>query len=165
MAAPTYERSQEITDIIILLLQERDDIFGDLKEHVWHEMIACTLRTDKMAPRSQRTALKIEGIRGAKTVLNPDIKFLIHGYKSKWDELNKEKKIAYVANMLIRIDFPSKDEVNELAEKGEDFEFGKLRKPDIQDFRSFLTAPGLGVDWADEHTDIVNLVDAKEVLV
>ena len=165
MAAPMYEKSEEIKEIITLLLEEREDIFGDLKENVWPEMIICALRTDKIAPKRQRVVLKIEGIRGAKTVLNQDIKYLIHGYKSKWDEINREKKIAHVANMLVRIDFPTKDEKNKLAEKGEDYEFGKLRKPDIQDFRSFLMAPGLGVDWADEHTDIENLVDNKEVLI
>jgi len=165
MGAPMYVKSEEIKEIVTLLLEKRDDIFHDLKVHFWPEMALYTLRTDKIAPKSQKVVLKIEGIRGAKTVLNEDVKFIIHGYKSKWDALSKEKKIAYVANMLVRIDFPTQDEQNALAEKGEDYEFGKLRKPDILDFRSFLAAPGLGIDWADEHTDIINLAEDKEVLV
>jgi hypothetical protein len=165
MGAPIYEKSDEIKEIVTLLLEKRDDIFKHLKVHFWPEMAAYTLRTDKVAPKSQKTVLKIEGVRGAKTVLNENIKFIIHGYKSKWDALSREKKIAYVANMLVRIDFPTQDEQNALAEKGEDFEFGKLRKPDIQDFRSFLAAPGLGIDWADEHTDITNLAEDTEVVV
>jgi len=165
MGAPIYEKSAEITGIIKKLFAERDDLFGDLKKMVWEEMIVCTLRTDKVAPKSQKTILKIEGIRGAKTSINPDVHFVIHGYKSKWDEQVEEKKIAHVANMLVRIDYPSEEEKRDLEEKGEDFELGKLRKPDIQEFRSFIVAPGLGVDWADEHTDIVNIMDDKEVIV
>lgn len=166
MGAPIYDYNKEIMEIAKTLLEERKDIFGDLSQsqNFWIEMITCALRSDKPAPKKQKWTLKIEGVRGAKTVLNNDVKYLIHGYQSMWDSLPEEKKIAHVANMLIRIDFPTEDELQRLAKKGDDFEWGKLRKPDIQDFKSFLTAPGLGIDWAEEETKVTNIIEDKTVL-
>jgi hypothetical protein len=161
MGAPIYESNNEIMKIAKTLLEKRDDIFCDLKKNFWPEMLACGLRVDKPAPKKQKSVLKIEGIRGSKTLLNKDVKYLIHGYASMWDSLSEEKKIAYVANMLIRIEFPTEDELQKLSKKGQDYEWGKLRKPDIQDFRSFLASPGLGIDWAEEETKVSNLIEDK----
>jgi len=116
MACPVYVRSDEILEIILILLEERADLFGDLQKHFWKEMVVCGLRVDKEAPKKQRWTLKIEGIRGSKTLLNEDVKYLIHGYKSMWDGCSSEKKIAHVANMLKRIEYPSPDELQSLAE-------------------------------------------------
>jgi len=163
MGCPLYDPNQEIKDIIQKLLDEREDLFGDLKKYFWVEMVVCGLRVDKVAPKKQKWTLKIEGVRGSKTLLNPDVKYLIHGYKTMWDACNPEKKTAYVANMMKRIKYPTVDELNKLAEKGEDYEMGKLRKPDIQDFRSFLVAPGFGVDWAEEGKIVPDLLEDKTI--
>jgi hypothetical protein len=165
MGCPMFSKCDEIKEIIKMLLKEREDLFGDLKQFFWPEMAVYGLRTDKNAPKSQKWTLKIEGVRGPKTLLNLDSKYIIWGYKNSWDSCSEDKKIAHVANMLKRIDFPSADELQKLSDKGEDYEMGKLRKPDIQDFRSFLIAPGFGVDWADEGSIIPSLIKDKSVQV
>jgi len=160
MGAPLYEPCEEMLEIIKNLMTEREDLFGDMSKFIWYEMFECGLRTDKMAPEKQSWTIKIEGIRGAKTLLT-DKKFLIHGYKDRWDACSPEKKIALIANMLKRVAYPTLEEVNELAEKGQDFEYGKTIKPDIQDFSSFLSA--LGIGWDAEGHDVPNLTQDKTV--
>jgi len=165
MSCPMFDHSQEIKDIIQELLDKREDIFGELKKHFWIEMVKCGLRVDKSAPGKQKWTLKIKGVRGPDTLLNQDIKYIIHGYKSTWDSCSPERKIAHVANMLIRIEYPTEDELQDLAEKGEDYEMGKLRKPDIEDFRSFLIAPGFGLDWASEGKILPDLLVDKTITI
>ena len=111
MGCPMFEHSQEIKDIVQNLLDKREDLFGDLKKYFWPEMLACGLRVDKTAPGKQRWTLKIKGVRGPDVLLNGDVKYRIHGYKSMWDACVPEKKIAHVANMLKRIEFPTPDHV------------------------------------------------------
>lgn len=145
--APMFEVSDEIIDMIKVLFAEREDLFADMKEFVFPEMFAAGLRTDKQAPAKQKSTLKVEGIKGSKTILT-DKKWLISGFKDKWDSCSKEKKFAIVANMLRRVAYPTKDEINKLAEKGQDYEYGKLVKPDIEDFSMFLKT--FGVNWNDQ---------------
>ena len=165
MGCPIFESSKEITEIIEILLEERADMFGDLKKYFWAGMAACGLREDKDAPKTQKWTLKIEGVTGSKVLLHPDAKYIIWGYKSMWDRCSMEKKIAHVANMLIRIEYPTPDLLQKLADKGDDYEWGKTRKPDVQEFRSFITAPGFGVDWADEATMVPSLIADKTIIV
>lgn len=162
MSAPIYEKSPEITEIIKQLSEKRADLFGELFKTVFPEMIACGLRVDKECPAKQKWILKIEGIKGSKTLLT-DKKYLIHGYLDKWDSCSATKKIAIVANMLRRIDYPTQEEVSELAQKGKDFEYGKLIKPEIQDFAVFLKA--LGVEWTDEDKDVPDITTDKSIKV
>jgi len=163
MGLPEYVKSDEIKEIIQILLEEREDLFGDLKKFFWPEMVVCGLRIDKDAPKKQKWTLKLEGVRGQKTLLNQDAKYLIHGYKTMWNNCSSEQKIAHVANMMKRIDFPSADELQKLADKGEEYEMGKLRQPDVTDFRSFIK--GFGVDWAEEGSQIPSLIDNKSIEV
>jgi len=162
MTAPIYDACDEMHEIIKKLMDEREDLFGEMKSTVWPEMFACGLREDKGAPENQTWTIKIEGIRGAKTLLT-DKKYIIHGYKDRWDACSPEKKTALIANMLKRVKYPTLDEVAELNEKGKDFEFGKTIKPDIQDFSSFLDA--LGVGWEAEGSTIPNIASDKTVYV
>lgn len=165
MGCPIFEKSDEIKQIVETLLKEREDIFGDLAKHFWSGMGVYGLRSDKEAPKSVKWTLKIEGVKGPKVLLHPDAKYLIWGWKTMWDKCSYEKKIAHVANMLIRIEVPSPDELQKLADKGEDYEFGKLRKPDIQEFRSFLIAPGFGIDWTEDNQIVPSIVDDKTIII
>lgn len=156
--APIYSPSKEIDQIVLNLVTKRDDLFGGVEA----DMIVSGLRVDKPAPAKQKDVLKIEGIRGSKTLLT-EKKYLIHGYASMWSKLNMEKKVAHVANMLKRIAVPTNEELAKLAEKSQDFEWGKLRKPDVTDWRTFIQE--LGVGWADDDTEIPNLAESKKVAV
>jgi len=147
MGAPLYEHSEEIIDIIKLLFSEREDLYGEMKKRIYPEMFAAGLRYDKQAPAKIKSYLKIDGVKGAKTILNQDKKWLIHGFKDSWNSCDKAKKIAIVANILMRVKFPTDEELEKLEEKGQDYEFGQLASPDIQDFSAFLKA--FGIDWCD----------------
>jgi len=163
MGCPIFEKSNEIKDLIDKILEERDDLFADLKQHFWSGMVSCGLRTDKDAPKKQKWTLKIEGIRGPKTLLDVDKKYIIWGYRSVWSKCPIEKKIAHVMNMLIRIEYPTPDELQKLADKGEEYEMGKLRRPDVQDFRTFLVA--LGIDWSDDSSLVPSMIDDKTISI
>lgn len=157
-----FVQAKEIEQIILDLMENRQDLFGELFKFVYPEMIVCGLRVDKSPPKSQKWTLKIEGIRGTKTLLT-DKKYIIHGYDAKWNECSYEKKVAHVARCLRSIDFPTEDEVNELASKGKEYEIGKIVKPDVEDFKSFLTT--LGVDWSDNKSSIPNIMEDKKIFV
>jgi len=156
MGNPEFVISNEIHDIIKNLKNQREDLFW----YVIPDVIECALRVDKEAPDSQKKILKIEGIRGQKTILT-DKKYLIYGYQDLWDSCSPEQKIALVANMLKRIDYPSPEELEALAKKGDTYEMGKIRKPDIEDFSSFIKT--LGADWDKYGSQIPNLIESKEV--
>ena len=162
--APQFEKSQEIEDIVISLMEGRADLFGGLFQFIFPEMITCGIRIDKPAPPNQKWILKIVGVKGQFTLLT-DKKYIIYGYQTSWDKLSYEKKVAHVASMLKHIDYPTEEEMNALAEKGKDYQYGKLRKPDITDWRTFLVAPGFGVGWEEEGNTIPNLLEKKEVLI
>ena len=160
MGAPIYEHCSEINNIIKQLIEQRTDLFGEMAEFIFPEMFVCGLRSDKPAPKKQKSILKLEGIRNARTLLS-DKKYLVHGYKEKWDSCSHEKKIAAVANILRRVDYPTQEEINKLAEKGEDFEYGKTRKPDIEDFSLFIK--NLGLNWNETGTILPDLLTDKSV--
>mgnify|MGYP000468584282 CR=1 FL=1 len=129
MGCPEYVQSDEIKELIQILLDEREDLFGDLKKFFWPDtMVACGLRVDKEPPKKQKWTLKIEGVKGSKTLLNGDVKYIIHGYKTMWDGCSSEKKIAHIANMMKRIEFPTPDELQNLAEKGEEYEMPRFSR-------------------------------------
>lgn len=158
MGTPIYERSNSMINIAKRLINERSDLFGKIEI----DMIECGLRTDKAAPPKQKAALKIEGIKGTKTLLT-DKRYLITGYASIWSELTESQKVAHMANMLIRITVPTDDDLRKCAEKGEDYEHGKINQPDIKDYKKFLAAVGL--NWDAVETDPPNLLDDKTIVM
>lgn len=153
----TFEVSLEMADIIEKLRSSRTDLFGWVRPH----MILCGLRTDKPQPESQTHILKIEGVRGTKVLLNEDVKYIISGYESKWETLQEIEKIANVANMLVRIDYPTDDHLADLKAAGKEFEWGKLVKPDVVDYKAFLKA--FGLDWNELGTEVPNVLDKNVV--
>ena len=163
--APVYEHADDIKELIQKVLKERKDIgwVEELSQIVEPEMIVCGLRTDKPAPKKQKWVIKIEGVRGSKTLLNAKAKYLIHGYVDRWDACPQEKKVAHIMHCLKKIEVPSMDDLAKLAEKNEDVEYGKLRKTDLEDFKTFVSA--LGLDWSEEGIDIPNLIDDKKLEV
>ncbi|HUS51354.1 MAG TPA: putative metallopeptidase [Candidatus Paceibacterota bacterium] len=165
MAASLYQRSTEIEEIIQELSKERRDIFGKLFDKVYPETIRATLRVDKDAPASQIIVLKIKGITGPLTALNDNIKFIIHGYESLWKQCSYERKIAWVANMLCHIEFPTEEEVEKLILDGKEYEYGKIKKPDISDFRTFLVSEWAGLDWTEKETKIGNILEDKNIKI
>jgi len=160
-----YDHADDIKEIITNILKERQDIewVKELSNHITSEMIVCGLREDKLAPKKQKWTIKIEGVRGAKTLLNPKAKYLIHGYVNKWDACSPEKQVAHVLHCLKKIEVPTQEELNKLAKKSEDYEYGKLQKTDLEDFRTFVKT--LGMDWAEEGSPIPNLVKDKTLTV
>jgi hypothetical protein len=162
MSAPLFERTTEITDMIKLLMDKREDLFGDMKQYVYNEMFVAGLRCDKEAPKKQKNILKIEGIRGSRTLLS-DAKWLITGFKSKWNSCSYEQKLAAVANILRRVEYPTQEEVEKLEEKGKDYEYGKTRKPDVEEWKSFIE--GLGVDWNVQGKIIPDIVKDDKIEV
>ena len=163
MSAPMYESCPEIIDIINVLFTQRDDLFGEMARYVYPNMFAAGVRFDKVAPARQKAILKIEGVKGSRTLLNDEKKWLISGYKDKWEACDKCKKIAVVANMLRRVAFPTQEEINKLAEKGQDYEYGKLVKPDIEDFSSFIKT--LGMNWSDDGSLVPDISKDKSLEV
>lgn len=157
MGAPIFEKSEEIIEIVKQLVNSRNDLF----DHVDPLMINAVLRTDKDAPASQKIHLKIKGIRGPVSALT-DKKYVIFGYESDWARLTQSKKIACVAFCLKQIDYPTQDELNKLADKGEQYEWGKTVKPDVQSFKSFIN--GLGTNWEDER-EVPNILEDNKVVV
>jgi len=155
--AATFEPSSEMCQVVQNLKTKRSDLF----DFVDPNMIACGLRTDKNPPASQKWTLKIEGIKGSKTLLNPTINYIIWGYESTWSELSDIEKHGYVANMLLRIRTPTDDELLKLAEKSEEWEWGKLKSPDVVDMKSWLRA--FGVDWDIEGDQMNNILDTSKV--
>ena len=162
MAEQIFEESREMMDIVLKLKEERFDLFGSLFSTVQESMIACAVRVDKAASSSCNEVLKIKGVKGPLTVISNGKRYLLYGYKTKWDDCSPNQKIAWIANMLCRIDFPTEEEIRDLMEKNEDFEFGKIKKPDVNDFRLFLKNESLGLDWADKD-DIGNLIEDKNI--
>lgn len=152
MGSPIYEKSEEMIEIVKDILKERNDLFP----YIYPEMIQCGVRVDKIAPANQKKILQIKGVRGPLSLMT-DVKYVIYGYDSMWSSLSREKKVVYVANMLKRIKFPTETELKELAEKGEDFEWGKLESPDMMDFKSFIKA--LGIDWDENSTEVPDILD------
>jgi hypothetical protein len=157
MGAPSFIECPDMLDAVKKLVKERSDVFN----HIELDMIECLVRDDKPAPAKQKGILKIKGIRGPIAALT-DKKYIIYGYKSQWDVLPPEKRYAHVANQLIRIEYPSREELNELAEKGEAYEWGKLKKPDINDFKSFVR--GLGLDWDEDGAIVPDIIKEKTEL-
>ena len=94
---------------------------------------------------------------------NPNAKYLIHGYVNKWDACTPEKQVAHVLHCLKKIEVPTQEELNKLAKKSEDYEYGKLQKTDLEDFRTFVST--LGMDWSEEGKAIPNLIDDKTLTV
>jgi len=162
MASPIYDNCAEMHEIVCDLKEQRTDLFSDLFQYLSSDDIACGLRSDKSAPESQRWIIKIEGIKGAKTLLT-NKKYLIHGYEDSWENCSRPQKVALIANMLRRIKYPTKEEVLKLQEKGKTFEFGKLVKPDIEDFSNFLA--NLGIEWSQEGADVPDLLETKTLSV
>lgn len=156
MGAPNYDKCDEIIEIIEQFQKDKPLEFGELFDYVYPEMFVAGLRTDKEAPKKQKWVIKIEGIKGSKTLLT-DKKYLIHGYSSAWNACSHEQKVGHIYQILLRIAYPSKDEINALAEKGQDYEYGKLIKPDIEDFRRVIKK--LGVDWSQPGQVIPNLLE------
>lgn len=153
-----FEISDEMKDMVSNLVKNRSDIFN----YIETDIIECALRIDKPAPASQKNALKIKGIRGVDTLLT-EKRYVIYGYASSWNALPDEKKYAYLANMLIRVDAASPEEIKTLAEDGKEFEWGKLRKPDMNDFKNFVRA--LGIDWNEDGVVLGNIVKDKTIKI
>lgn len=151
-----FETCDEMQEIVKRLTNERSDIFGFIEP----DKIICGLRTDKEAPESQKWTLKIEGIRNQRTLLT-DKKYIIHGYASVWDRLDQSHKIAHIANMLLRIEYPTAELLSELAQKGKDFEWGKVKQPDLKDLKKFVKV--FGVDWDEE--SVPNILEEKELAI
>ena len=160
-----FERSEEIEKIVVSLMRDRADLFGGFFQYIFPEMISCGLRVDKPAPPNQKWILKIVGVKNQFTLINGEKKYIIYGYETTWSNLSYEKKVAHVASMLKHIDYPTEEEMNDLAEKGKDYQYGKTIKPDITDWRTFLTAPGFGVGWDEEGNIVPNLLEKKEVSI
>jgi len=157
MSAPIYDKSDEMKDIIKELYEKRKDLFGEMQKFIFPEMIECVLRSDKQAPKGNKEILKIKGIKGPVAAITP-VKYVIYGYFDAWASCNVESKIAHVANMLRRIKFPSQEEIDDLSKKGMDYEYGKIEKPDIFDFKAFIDA--FGTSWsAGDKLVIPNLLD------
>ena len=155
--APNFEPSSEMRQIIQNLKTKRSDLFDFVDPNI----VGCGLRTDKNPPASQKWTLKIEGIRGSKTLINPSIKYIIWGYESTWSELSDVEKYGHIANMLLRIRTPTDDELLKLSEKGEEWEWGKLKSPDVVDMKSWLRA--FGVDWDVEGDKMNDILDTTKV--
>ena len=157
MPAQLYNKSEEMKDIIKKLFEKRKDLFGEMQEFIYPEMISCVLRVDKIAPSQNKEVLKIKGITGVVSAIT-EIKYIIYGFESSWERCTYECKVAYVANMLRRIKYPTQDEINKLSEKGLDYEYGKTEKPDIHDFKKFIDAFGSG--WsAGDIDNVPNLLE------
>jgi len=157
-SAPSFEESTEMMEIVKALISQRADIFPNIDVN----LILCGVRTDKEAPTQQKTVLKIDGIRGHRTLLS-EKRYIIYGYQSMWDELSEEKKVAHIANMLKCIEAPTPEEIAELMVEGENFEHGKLKKPDIVDWRTFIN--NLSIDWSDEEVSIPNIIKDTTVKI
>ena len=155
MGNPVFEQCDEITEIIQSFKEKRPELFGDLFNFIDEKMFVCGMRTDKDCPKKQKWTIKIRGIRGPNTLMTPR-KYLIYGYSNRWEALKEEKKIAHVAYVLRQIDYPTEDELIALEEKGEEYEYGKLVKPDLEDFKSF--SENLGVNWKEDWCDVPNLL-------
>lgn len=155
--APLFEPCSEMNNIIVGLKKKRPDIF----DFVDPGIIGCGLRVDKNPPKSQKWTLKIEGIRGSKTLINPTIKYIIWAYESSWSDLSDVEKYGHVANMLLRIKTPTDEEILDLATKGEEWEWGKLKAPDIVDLRSWVRS--FGVDWDEQGDEMIDILDAGRV--
>lgn len=155
--AAVFEPCPEMRKIIEGLKSKRADLF----DFVDPSMIGCGLRVDKNAPASQKWTLKIEGVRGSKTLVNPTIKYIVWGYESSWSELSDVEKLGFMANMLLRIRTPTDDEIVKLAEKGEEWEWGKLKSPDVVDMKAWLRA--FGVDWTEDGDEMVDILDKTKV--
>ena len=163
MSAPLYEKSEEMKNIIEELYEKRKDLFGEMQNFIFPEMIQCVLRTDKQAPKGNKYILKIKGITGPVAAITP-IKYVIFGYFDAWHSCNFESKVAHMANMLRRIKYPSQEELDDLAKKGMDYEYGKTEKPDISDFKTFIDA--FGTAWsAGDKVAIQNLLDDVNIKV
>jgi len=140
------------------LIEKRSDLFPNLNT----DLIICGLRVDKEAPERQKGILKIDGVRGHRTLLS-EKKYIIYGYKSTWDELSKEKKIAHVASMLKCMDVPTPEELAELISEGENFEYGKIQRPDISDWKTFIEK--FGTDWPEEYIEVPNIIEDKSIKI
>lgn len=163
MPAHIYEPCQEMKEIIKDLFEKRKDLFGDMIEFIFPEMISCAIRTDKPSPPSKTEVLNIKGIKGPYTTVT-DKKYIIYGYRDAWERCSYEKKVAHVANMLRRIEYPTQEEINELSEKGKDYEYGKTKTPDIHDFKTFIDA--FGSDWSSVDKDTIpNLLDNTDIII
>jgi len=155
--APKFEPCSEMKDLIKELKSKRSDLF----DFVDPEMIGCGLRIDKAPPENQKWVLKMEGIKGSKTLINPVIKYIVWGYESVWTNLSSVEKLAYVANMILRIRTPTDEEILKLAEKGDEWEWGKMKAPDIVDMKSWLKA--FGVDWNDVGDEVIDILDKEKI--
>lgn len=153
-----YEKSEEISGIIKKLVNDRGDLFGKVPV----DLITSGLRVDKESPDKPHPVLKIEGIRGQKS-LATEYKYIIHGYENDWGNLDYNHKVAHVAKMLKRIYVPGEEELAELAEKGKDFEYGKLVDHDVVDFQSFIKS--LGINWEDNENPIPNIIEDTAVKI
>ena len=153
-----FEQASDMMEIVEELVEKRTDLFS----HVEPVMIECAVRVDKIAPTNNKEVLKIKGIRGPQTVLT-DKKYLIFGYSSQWNVLSPAKRKAWLANMIMRIDFPSLEEFKTLAEKGTEYEWGKLRKPDLNNFKSFIEA--VGMDWDEDGSEVPDIIEDKKIMI
>ena len=156
--AATYEIDSDMKEIVEELVEKRGDLFS----HVDPEMIECAVRTDKVAPANNKEVLKIKGIRGPQSVLT-NKRYIIFGYASQWAILSPEKRKAWMANMIMRIDFPSPEENMKLAEKGQEYEWGKLRKPDLNNFKSFVSA--VGINWDEDGSSVPDITVDKKIVI
>lgn len=156
--APQFQESNEMMIIVKTLVNKRSDIFPNLDT----DLIICGLRTDKEAPPNQKAVLKIDGVRGHRTLLSQK-RYIIYGYESMWEDLPEEKKVAHIANMLKCIEAPTQEEMTEMIAEGENFEHGKIKKPDISDWKTFIN--NLGIDWSDEEVKVPNIIEDNTVIV
>lgn len=156
MGAPLFEKCSDMKELVVELIEKRNDIFGKIDPN----MIECLVRIDKPAPPNTKKALEIKGVRGPYAGITP-VRYIIYAYSSMWQSLSPEKRAAYLANMLIRIKLPTEDELMKLMEKGKEFEYGKLKTPDIKDFKDFIRI--YGVDWDDDEATVPNILEKEEV--
>jgi len=156
--AAIYEESSDMMEIVEELVEKRTDLFS----HVEPSMVACAVRIDKIAPVNNKEILKIKGIRGPQSILT-EKRYIIFGYSSQWATLSPEKRNAWVANMIMRIDSPTPEENQKLAEKGAEYEWGKLRKPDLNNFKSFIEA--VGINWDEDGSTVPDIAEDRKIVI
>lgn len=152
--APIFDESEDMMDLVKRLIDERKDIFGEVNP----DMIVCGLRVDKPAPEKAKNELKIEGVRGSRTLLS-EKKYIFSTWQTIWDEWTEDQKFIQIAHALFAIKTPTKEELRDCQEKGYDFEYGKVKAPDMKDYKVFVQK--FGVNWDNPPAGQPNIIDSS----
>lgn len=96
--APVWEPCAEAEKLVTKLVENYPDKLG----HVLSNQIAVVQITNKERPKGAKWFAKIEGVK-APISLYCDKRYVIHFFKSTWDEFTQPQRAYILTEMLLRI--------------------------------------------------------------